>query len=313
MKFSNQSIPYNEKHAEKLSAVKAGDGKISQKLPCRDPYVLLYGDKYYLYKTGEEKGILCLVSDDLENWSEPVLVFKTPDDFHGYESWYWAPECHYYKGYFYIFTSVKSKKFDNHRTISVYRADNPLGPFEDIAGGRITPDGWDAIDGTLYIDRENRPWMVFVHEWTSMPDGNGGMCAARLSEDFTHFISEPICLFYAKDPDWARFGVTDGPYPFRTKTGKLMMIWSNFGEKGYVVGLAESDNGEIDGKWSQAGILYERGKVDGISYDGGHGMLLQTKEGNVVLSMHAPNDRNEDVEHVVLLPIKDLGDTIEIG
>ena len=210
MKFSNQNIPYNPDHREKLASLQPGGGKISEKFSCRDPFIMRYGERYYLYKSDYEACILCYVSDDLENWSKPVSVFEKPEDFHGVDCFFWAPECHYYNGKFYIFTSVKSKKYDGHRVISVYRADDPLGPFEDIANGCITPKTWDAIDGTLYIDRQGLPWMVFVHEWTSMPDGDGGMCAARLSEDFTHFVSEPIHLFYAKDPAWARLGVTDG-------------------------------------------------------------------------------------------------------
>ena len=47
--------------------------------------------------------------------------------------------------------------------------------------------------------------MVFVHEWTSMPDGNGLMCYAPLSDDFTHFIEEPKTMFkdgIVKTIDW---------------------------------------------------------------------------------------------------------------
>jgi FMN-dependent NADH-azoreductase len=60
------------------------------------------------------------------------------ENFHGIKDLFWAPECHYYKGNFYIFTSVYSNK-TNHRCISVYRADNPMGPFVDIADGCICP------------------------------------------------------------------------------------------------------------------------------------------------------------------------------
>ena len=43
----------------------------------RDPYILLHGDRYYLYGTrsascwGLMDGFDCYVSDDLENWSDP--------------------------------------------------------------------------------------------------------------------------------------------------------------------------------------------------------------------------------------------------
>ena len=54
----------------------------------RDPYVLLYDGKYYMYGTrsetafvGEAYGFDVYVSSDLENWSEPYEVFHRPKNF----------------------------------------------------------------------------------------------------------------------------------------------------------------------------------------------------------------------------------------
>jgi hypothetical protein len=197
--------------------------------------------------------------------------------------------------------------------ISVYRADNPLGPFEDIAGGHITPEDWDAIDGTLYIDEENNPWMVFVHEWVTMPEQNGAMVAARLSEDFTHFISEPIQLFLAKEPKWATKGVTDGPYMYRTKD-KLFMIWSNFSEKGYVVSVSESLNGKIDGKWlHREELLYEKNLKPKYTVDGGHAMIFIDKKNETRIVMHGPNNpKGDEFEHILFFTLLEKNGTIYI-
>ena len=43
--------------------------------------------------------------------------------------------------------------------------------------------------------------------------------------------------------------VTDGCFLYATKTGKLLLIWSNFGNEGYAVGIAESTTGKILGPW----------------------------------------------------------------
>ena len=276
-----------------------GEEKTSSGLFCRDPFILVCNGKYYLYKNENNK-IVCLVGDDLEHWSKPIVVFDPPKDFHGIKDIFWAPECHFYKGNFYIFTSVYSSIF-NHRVISVYRADNPLGPFEDIAGGCISPKDWDAIDGTLYIDGNGDPWMIFVHEWTSMPDRNGGMVAARISEDMTHLVTEPVELFRAKDAPWATWGVTDGPYVFRTESG-LFMIWSNFCKNGYAVGLAKSETGEICGKWQQfPQPLYEKGANDDFVTDGGHAMIFEDLSGKVRLALHGPNAKTDnETEHLML-------------
>lgn len=197
--------------------------------------------------------------------------------------------------------------------ISVYAADHPFGPFCDIAGGCITPKDWDAIDGTLYMDKEGRPWMVFVHEWTSMPEGNGGMVAARLSADFTHFISKPICLFRAKDAVWATAGVTDGPYMLRTEKD-LFMVWSNFCDGGYAIGLARSANGEIDGEWIQSEKPIYRKDIDkNAPYDGGHAMLFLDFSGELRIAFHSPNEHsNDNPEHLTLRRVKVDGDTISL-
>lgn len=314
MKISNTNIPVKQENNPKIFPEKSENLKTSTLFPCRDPYILMYDGKYYFYQGAGERGITCTVSEDLENWSEKVTVFTVPENFHGIKHLFWAPECHYYKGNFYIFTSVFSGTY-NHRTISVYRADNPLGPFEDIAGGCITPKDWDAIDGTLYVDDEGQPWMIFVHEWTSMPDHNGGMAAAKLSEDFTHFISEPVQLFLAKDPEWATTGVTDGPYMFKTTDGTLSMIWSNFSKNGYVVAVASSDNGLVTGNWSHRDhLLYEKNLRPEFTTDGGHAMIFYDKDGKLRMALHGPNGRTEagDFEHLQLFELEEKNGTIEI-
>lgn len=306
--LSNTNIKFTPK--ERQFTYSFEERRTSNGLPCRDPFIMPLDGRYYLYKKGN--GVIsCLVSEDLEHWSEPVTVFAPPADFHGTNNLFWAPECHYYKGKFYIFTSVYSS-LCNHRTISVYRSDDPLGPFVDIAGGAITPHDWDAIDGTLYIDKCGQPWMVFVHEWTSMPDKNGGMAAARLSDDLTHLVSEPIELFRAKDAVWATSGVTDGPYMLRTDNG-LYMIWSNLCKEGYCVGLARSDNGEITGRFIQTDApIYMRGLKEGFDTDGGHAMIFVDHDGKPRITMHGPNRPDKQVEHVLIFDIVERDGTLLI-
>ena len=37
---------------------------------------------------------------------------------------------------------------------------------------------------------------------------------------------------------------TDGPAVYRQQNGKLLILWSSWGEKGYTVGQAVSDSGK---------------------------------------------------------------------
>ncbi len=303
MKFSNIDIPVREENNPTIEPSFANSQKLSEGVPCRDPFIMLYNNRYYLYKTLDDVGIGCQVSDDLETWSEPVTVFETPQNFHGIKDMYWAPECHYYNGNFYIFTSVFFSKY-NHRVISVYRSKNPLGPF-DMITDCVSPSDWDSIDGTLYVDEEGCPWMVFVHEWTCMPGGNGGMAAAKLSEDFTELTTEPLQLFLSNDPSWADWCVTDGPYMIKGDSGTLYMIWSNFiADNSYAVGLAKSDNGKIDGNWSHFDeVVYAENLREEFKLDGGHAMIFRTKEGKDMITFHTPNSRRKGVEHVGIMPI----------
>ena len=81
----------------------------------RDPFILLYEDKYYMYGTrGSEAwtdkstGLDAYVSKDLENWEEIRDVFLPPENFWADRN-FWAPEVHYYNGSFYMFVSFKNE------------------------------------------------------------------------------------------------------------------------------------------------------------------------------------------------------------
>lgn len=271
----------------------------------RDPFVLKENGIYYMYGSEWE----CYKTNgDFENWKRVEKEIVTvPKEFVKNK---WAPEVHKYNGNFYMFTTYFSSK-TNHRGCTILKSSSPEGPFEEITNGHITPHDWDSIDATLYIDKNNNPWMVFVHEWTSMPDKVGTMAAARLSEDFTHFVSEPIELFRADEPEWARAGVTDGCFMYRTKEDKLLMIWSNF-EKGagYCTAIAESDNGEIDGNWSHQKELLFSEKESG-NYDGGHAMIFKDGNNNMLLSLHSPNTKQGEREEMpVFVYVKEENETL---
>ena len=136
------------------------------------------------------------------------------------------------------------------------------------------------------------------------------MAAAKLSDDLTHFISEPVELFRADDPFWSKAQVTDGCWMYRTEDGQLLMIWSNSDKDGYCVGIARSKNGKIDGEWTHdSDLLYSKG-LQG-KYDGGHGMIFYDRDGQMYLSIHSPNkiigDRKETP---VFLPIREQNGTL---
>ena len=272
----------------------------------RDPCILLEGDTYYAYGTGW----VCYKNTDgvLDgNWVklDNQLVI-TPPNVGGCQ---WAPEVHKYNGSFYMFTTYLSSK-TQHRGCTILKSDSPEGPFIEITGGHITPAEWDSIDGTFYVDPDGQPWMIFVHEWTSTDDGIGRMAIAKLSDDLTHFISEPSEIFRADDPVWTDKCVTDGCWMYTTSDNRLLMIWSNFEENGYCVGIAHSANGKVDGKWVQEERLLYSKTYTG-QYDGGHGMIFTALDGKQYLSMHSPNTVTpERKEKPVFIPVKEENGTL---
>ena len=274
---------------------------IVSKIPClRDPFVLVENGKYYVYGTGW----VCYRGDRLDGDFELLDdIVVVPSDVAGDK---WAPEVHKYRDGYYMFTTYRSKT-TGKRGWTIMKADNPEGPFREITSGHFTPKDWDSIDATFYVDESGQPWSVFVHEWTSTDDHIGRMCAAKLSDDLTKLISEPIELFRADDPDWTDNRVTDGCFLHKCQNGELIMLWSNFAADGYAVGIARSDNGKPDGHWTHDSELLFSKAIDG-KCDGGHGMLFTGLDGQLYLSVHSPNQAGAGRAHEtpVFVPISCL-------
>lgn len=271
----------------------------------RDPFVLKTGGKYYLYGTRGETawtsadGLDVYVSDDLENWSEPQECFTVTEDFWANKE-VWAPEVHEYKGRFYMFVSFRSDT--KLRATQILRAETPMGPFLPFTDGPITPEGWQCLDGTFYVDPDGKPYIVFCREWVQVTDGE--IHAMPLTDDLSAAAGEPIKLFSASMPEWADKSrdmfVTDGPFMYTTKEGNLLMIWSTFTPSGYVQAVSYSDNGRIDGKWIHPKPLFDK--------DGGHGMIFDDLNGQKYLILHSPNEN--PLERPVLIKIKEENGTL---
>lgn len=132
------------------------------------------------------------------------------------------------------------------------------------------------------------------------------MAAAKMSDDLSAFVSEPIELFRADDLSWTDSAVTDGCFMYRTEDGQLLMIWSNFCEGGYCVGVARSKNGKVDGEWIQNDKLLFSKETFGTE-DGGHGMIFKARDGRMYLSLHSPNKATETYrEKTVFIPVREV-------
>ncbi len=275
----------------------------------RDPFVLPENGKYYLYGTrGANFGQLTggfdvYISTDLEEWSEPIACFDSEQ--YGMNRYVnWAPEVHKYRGRYYLFATFTGE--NGLKGTFALAADRPEGPFAPHSDGRLTPTEWECLDGTLYVDRQSRPYLVFCHEHTQII--NGTVCYVPLSEDLRRAVGEPRLIFSAADPDYVpidpdpkKHYVTDGPFLFRTKAGALLLLWSTFPVGKYAECVARSDNGEIDGHFEHLPPL--------ITSDGGHGMIFRAGE-RLMLTYHTPNARLK--ERPVFRQLSDEGDHLTV-
>jgi len=268
----------------------------------RDPFVLPYDGKYYMYGTigesavGPGVGFNAYISDDLENWSETIPAFRPTADF--WADWdFWAPEVHEYNGAFYMFATFKKDGIG--RGTQILKSEKPEGPFLPRSDGPVTPLDRNSLDGTLHIE-DGQVFMIYCREWQDEEaGGNGQMCVIELTADLKTAIGEPRVLFAASDATWVLsvgsypplahlvdegLGfITDGPFMYRCKDGALIMLWSSFAEGGYAQGIARSDNGSIHGNWTHDTELL-------FAKDGGHGMVFRTFDGKLMVTMHSPNE-----------------------
>ena len=278
---------------------------------CSDPFILAdpVDRTYYMYSSGGGGRVMSRASKDLINWTEPFVVMQfTESHWAGNRAASWAAEVHRYRGKYYLFTtshtqetmvSLPGRGDIPHRATQIYVADSPRGPFRDFTNNTPhTPWDWAALDGTLWIE-DGVPYMVFCHEWLQAVDGT--MELVRLPDDLGVPTEAPVTLFKASDAPWVgemlELGektngmdiggwVTDGPWIFRTQTGRLGMLWSSWGKKRYAIGVAYSESGSVKGPWVQEQEpLFED--------NGGHGMLFRTFEGELKLSMHWTDQRDE--------------------
>lgn len=298
-------------------------------LNVRDPYIVADPEAqvYYLYKSspiataaGTKSGVVAYTSKDLKQWEGPHTVFITPDD-----NWItgaiWAPEVHVYKGRYYLFATLNSdiewrgrrEDWPPHtfRGTQIFHADSPMGPFLPFADKMPhTPIDRMALDGTLWVE-DGRPYMIYCYEWVEAVDGT--MELVELTDDLSATVGPSIRLFNASSAIWATGNlhedgtmsyVTDGCFVYRTKTGKLLMIWSSFKDGKYAIGIAESVTGKLVGPWRQQDDLL-------FGEHGGHGMIFKKFDGQLMLTFHQPNSPG-GAERAVIYELSDEGDTLRV-
>ncbi|GGC13853.1 glycosyl hydrolase family 43 [Parapedobacter defluvii] len=297
-------------------------------LSIRDPYILAdqQSQSYILYKSAPVKnkqgadasGVVAYRSTDLEYWEGPYVVYTTPPD-NWIKGAVWAPEVHSYQGKYYLFATLNSdiewklqrEGFPKYtfRGTQLFYADNPMGPFLPFEEKLPhTPMDRMALDGTLWVEN-GIPYLIYCHEWVQIEDGT--LELVQLERDLSKTVGPSLTLFHASSAPWSTGSrhadgtltyVTDGCFLYRTRTGKLLMIWSSFKAGSYAIGIAESTTGKLTGPWiQQEKLLFDQ--------NGGHGMLFKTFDGRLMLTFHSPNSPSGE-ERAKIYEVVDTGNTL---
>ena len=286
-----------------------------------DPCILADKATNMYYMTGT--GGRLWKSRDLAHWEGPYHVAMTDtSSWMGHRPEIWAAELHQYNGKYYYFATFTNNaiKIDTvagniipRRASHVLVSDNPEGPYRPMKDETYLPDHMPTLDGTFWIDTDGKPYMVYCGEW--LQNLNGTMEKIELKADLSGSIGEGKVLFRASDSPWSREKqdgkivpnrVTDGPWLFRTGTGRLGMIWTSWVYNIYTQGVAYSASGTLDGPWIQ-----EPEPITPPNF--GHGMLFQDLNGQWLMSVHS----HRDVGHYIRIPhlfkVDLTGDKLVVG
>jgi beta-xylosidase len=155
------------------------------------------------------------------------------------------------------------------------------------------PANKPTLDATLWVDKDGKPYMVYCYEW--LQNWNGTIEKIELKPDLSGTIDTGKVLFRASEAPWSRekdddgndraHKVTDGPYLFRTHTGRLGMIWTSWVYDVYTQGVVYSQTGTLDGPW-----VHEKEPITPPNF--GHGMLFRTLTGKWLMCIHSHKNVN---------------------
>ena len=276
-------------------------------LSLSDPAVMADPASQAYYMTGTGGDIFKSV--DLEIWEKlPWAINTSGIDWIGTTytapspGQVWAPELYYKDGIYYdvvTFTNPNAKtEGTNHsrRSIHILKSDRPEGPYSKIedSDALYLPASKMAIDGTIW-EEDGKLYLVYVYEWVQA--GDGAMEYIELKPDLTGTVGESHTICRASDGRaWNNSSVTDGPFIFRTQTGRLGMIWTSWRDGVYVQGVSYSDNGRLDGNWS-----HEPMPVTPDNH--GHGMMFRTFDGQLLMSIHSNRNIDLDAQHFERHPV----------
>ena len=204
-----------------------------------DPFIFADEDSKTYFMTGT--GGWVWQSKDLHRWTGPFRVVETdPKSWMGKNPMIWAAEIHKYNGKYYYFATFTNRdvKIDTvkgnvieRRACHILVSNKPDGKYLPMNEPTYLPTDEPTLDAT-FCEEDGQPYMLYCHEW--LQNWNGTVEAIPLKSDLSGAAGKRKILFFASESPWSKEKtangniipnkVTDGPYVFRTQTGKLGII-----------------------------------------------------------------------------------------
>ena len=170
-----------------------------------DPFILADKATNTYYMTGT--GGMLWKSADLKRWEGPYAVAQPdPDSWMGPKPMIWAAELHAVNGKYYYFATFTNRavKIDTvgensieRRASHVLVSDKPDGPYVPMRDATYLPADKPTLDGTYWVDRDGKPYMVYCNEW--LQNNNGTIEKIELKPDLSGSIGPGKLLFRASD------------------------------------------------------------------------------------------------------------------
>lgn len=258
-----------------------------------DPYVLFYGNRYYLYATSHFNGFYCWTSDDLVHWEKSGICYRAAEKSFG-NSCFWAPEVYEFYGRFYMYYTAQWKIYEEESLrIGVAVSDNPLGPFEDVLDQKPMFDfGYGALDAHILKDG-SRNYLYYSRagegHWV---DGakESDIYVVELGDDFIS-VKGSGKLILRPEQDWERNSGAvnqywnEGAFVIK-KDGRYHMMYSAnyYASREYGIGgaVADSPMGPFV-KYEKNPIMCTSERISGP----GHNSVVRNERGEYYCVYHA--------------------------
>jgi len=250
---------------------------IKQGVEFADPFILLDGNTYYAYGTGDT-GIDVYTSDDLKNWKAAGRALDHSDSYG--DHWFWAPEIYKVGDRYLMYYTAEEH-------VCVAESKSPLGPFKQAEHKPMFETAEKNIDNSLFIDEDGTPYMFFDR----LTDQGLQVNVVKLNPDLISIDPESeVVKCIERSQDWEQDAVNEGSYVMKHGDTYYMTYSGNgYTNPGYGIGVATAKS--PFGPWTkyegnpvfQYPSNKELGRLEGV----GHSAMFRDKDGKLRIVFHA--------------------------